>query len=157
MPPTLRLNGLVKGVENDVGEQRGDDATLWSSLHWDADDAILTDTGGEEALKEADDAAVRDFSASLGHHNPVVKPVEEGGNVRVNDVAEAVLPVQDCGCDGVVSFTAWPESVASFRESRFEDGRQDLIDRLLTDAIGYSGDSHVELHMTPAHLGKRWR
>jgi len=40
-----------------------------------------------------------------------------------------------------VSIATWPEAEASNREVRVEDGAQDLIDRLLTHAVGYSGDT----------------
>ena len=40
-----------------------------------------------------------------------------------------------------MSIATWPEAEASNREERVEDGAQDLIDRLLTHAVGYSGDT----------------
>ena len=40
-----------------------------------------------------------------------------------------------------MSIATWPEAEASNREVRIEDGAQDLIDRLLTHAVGYSGDT----------------
>jgi hypothetical protein len=97
MPPTFGLDGLVEGIENNVGEQRRDDAPLRTALSRDADDAIFTNAGFEEGLDKTEDTAVCDTGTDKGHHNLVVKSVEEGRNICVNDIAESFLCVRHCG------------------------------------------------------------
>jgi hypothetical protein len=141
MPPSFGFDFLIKGVEDNVGEQRRDDATLRSAPSGDADDATITNTGLEEGNEETDDTAVCDSGANLGYHNLVGNSVEEGGDIRINDEAEALSSVLNYGCDSVVSFATWPEAVAPTREVGFEDRRQDLIDRLLAHAVRNNGNA----------------
>jgi hypothetical protein len=141
MPPTLGFDVLIEGIEDNVGKQRGDDAPLRSTLSRDADDATVTDTGFEEGLEKTDDTAVSDPGTNPGYHNLVVNSVEEGGNIRVNNVEEAFRRVLNCGCDSVVSLATRPEAIASIREVRLEDRGQYLIDRLLAHAVGYNGNT----------------
>jgi len=97
MPPAFGLDGLVEGIENNIGEQRRDDAPLRTALSRDTDDAIFTDTGFEEGLDKTEDTAVCDAGRHKRHHNLVVKSVEKGSDVGVNDGAKSFLCVRDCG------------------------------------------------------------
>jgi hypothetical protein len=145
VPPTFGLDLLIEGVENNVGKQRRDDAPLGSTLSGDADDATITDTGFEEGLEKTDDATVCDPGTNAGYNNLVVNSVEEGGDIRVNNAAEAFLGIVNCGCYSVVSLATWPEAIASIREEGIEDRRQDLIDRLLAHAVDYNWNSQGAL------------
>jgi hypothetical protein len=141
MPPAFGFDLLIKGIEDNVGEQRRDDAPLRSTLSRDADDATVTNTGFEEGLEKTNDTAVGDPGTNPGYYNLVVNSVEEGGDVCVNDVEEAIPCVLNCGCDSVVSLATWPEAIASIREMGLEDRGQYLIDRLLAHAVGYNGNT----------------
>jgi hypothetical protein len=77
----------------------------------------------------------------MGHYNLVVEFVEEGGDIRINHMSETILPVFNRGCNGVMGFAARPESETARRETRFEDGGEYLIYRLLAHAIHYCRDS----------------
>lgn len=141
MPPTFGFDILIEGIENNVGEQRRDDAPLRSTLSRDADDATVTNTGFEEGPEKTNDTAVSDSGTDAGYHNLVVNSVEEGGDICVNDVEEAFSCVLNCGYDSVMSLATWPEAEASSREMGLEDRRQDLIDRLLAHAVDYIGNT----------------
>jgi len=141
MPPAFGFDFLIKGVEDNVGEQGGDDATLRSTLGRDADDATVTNSGFEEGNEETNDTAVCDSGADLGYHNLVGNSVEEGGDIRIDNEAEALSGVLNYGSDSVMSFATWPEAVTPMGKERFEEGRQDLIDRLLTHAVGNNGNT----------------
>jgi hypothetical protein len=88
---------------------------------------------------------VSDAGTDLGYHNLVVNSVEEGRDVGVYDAAKALLGVLNCGCDSMVSLATWSEAETSFREMGFEDWGQDLIDRLLTHAVDYDGNTERAL------------
>ena len=141
MTPTLGFDILIKGVEDHVGEQRRDDAPLRSALGRDADDAIVADTGFEEGLEKSNDTAICDPRADAVYHHLVVDSVEKGGDVCVNDVDVTIPGVLNCGGDSVMRFATGPETEAASREMRFEDRGQDLIDRLLTHAVDYDGNT----------------
>jgi len=145
VPPTFGFDLLIEGVEDNIGEQRRDDAPLRSTLGGDADDATVTDTGFEEGLEKTDDTAVGDPGTDSGYNNLVVNSVEEGGDVCVNDVEEAFSCVLNCGCNSVVSPATRPETETSIREKGFEDRGQDLIDRLLAHAVDYDGNTQRAL------------
>jgi hypothetical protein len=153
VPPAFGFNLLVEGVEDNVGEQRGDDASLRSTLGGDADDAMVTNTGFEEGFEKTDDTAVCDPGTDAGYNNLVVNSVEEGGDICVDDVDEAIPCVPNCGCNSVVSLATWSEAETSIREKRIEDRSQDLIDRLLTHAVDYDGNTQRALLLGVRSLG----
>jgi len=153
MPPTFGFDGLIKGIEDNIGEQRGDDAALRSTLRRDADDATVTNAGFEEGLQKTNNTTVCDTGTDLGYHNLVVNSVEEGGDVRVNDAAKTILSVLNCGCDSVVGLTTGSESETTIREMRIEDRRQDLVDRLLTHAVDYNWNTQRALLLGVGRLG----
>jgi len=153
MPPAFGFDGLIEGIEDNVGEQRGDDATLRSTLSRDADDATVTDTGFKEGLQKTNNTAVCDAGTDLGYHNLVVNSIEEGGDVCVNDAAKTILSVLNCGCDSVVCLATWSEAEASIREMGFEDRGQDLINRLLTHAVDYDWNTQRALLLGVGRLG----
>jgi len=153
VPPTFGFNLLIEGVEDNIGEQRRDDASLRGTLGRDADDATVTDTGFEEGYEKTDDTAVCDPGTDPGYNNLVVNSVEKGGDICVNDVGEAFSCVLNCGCDSVMSPATWSEAEASIREVRFEDRGQDLIDRLLTHAVDYDGNAQGALLLGVRRFG----
>jgi hypothetical protein len=153
MPPAFGLDFLVKGVEDNIGEQWRDDAPLRSTLGGDADDATITDTGFEEGMEKTDDTAVCDPGTNSGYNNLVVNSVEKGGDVCVDDEEEAFPCVLNCGCDSVMSPATWSETEASGREMGLEDRRQDLIDRLLAHAVNYHGNTERALLLGVRRLG----
>jgi hypothetical protein len=141
----MSFDGLIKGIEDNVSEQGGDDAPLRSTLSRDADDATVTNTSFEKGLQKTNDAAVCDPDTDLGYHNLVVNLVEEGGDIRVNNEAETVLSVLNCGCDSVMGLATRSEAKATIRKERVEDRGQDLIDRLLTHAVDYDWNTQRAL------------
>jgi hypothetical protein len=141
VPPAFGLDFLVKGIEDNVSEQWRDDAPLRGTFSRDADDATITNTGFEEGLEKTNDATVCDPGTDSGYNDLVINSIEEGGDIRVNDIAETFLSIVNCGSYSVVSFATRPEAEAPVRKERIEDWRQDLIDRLLTHAVDYDGDS----------------
>jgi hypothetical protein len=153
MPPAFGRDLLIKGVEDNVGEQWRDDAPLRSTLSRDTDDPVVTDSRLEEGLKKPNDTAVCDSGTNAGYHNLMVNSVEEGGDVCVNDAHEAISCVLNCGCDSVVRFATWSEAETSFREMRFEDRGQDLIDRLLAHAVDYDRNTQRALLLGVGRLG----
>jgi hypothetical protein len=153
MSPAFGFDLLIEGIEDNVGEQRRDDAPLRSTLSRDADDATVTDSGFEEGLEKSNDTAVGDPGTDPGYNNLVVNSVEKGGDVRVDDVGEAFSCVLNCGCNSVMSLATWSEAEAPSREMRFEDRGQDLIDRLLTHAVDYDGNTQRALLLGVRRLG----
>jgi hypothetical protein len=153
MPPTFGFDFLIEGVEDNIGEQWRDDAPLRSTLGGDADDTTVTDTGFEEGLEKTDDTAVCDPGTNPGYNNLVVNSVEKGGDVCVDDVEEAFPRVLNCGCNSVMSPATWSETETSIREMGFEDRGQDLIDRLLTHAVDYDGNTQGTLLLGVRRLG----
>jgi len=137
-PPVSLFDGLVQAVENDISDEWRNDAALRTSLSRDADNSVLTYSCLEEGLDESDYAPVGYLGADLGHHNLVVESVEEGGYIRINHMAETVLPVLNRGCDGVVSFAGRSKSETTGGEARLVDGGENLVYRLLAHAVSYS-------------------
>ena len=126
---------------------------LRSTLGGDADDATVTDTGFEEGLEKTDDTAVCDPGTNPGYNNFVVNSVEKGGDVCVNDVEEAFPCVLNCSCNSVMSPATRSETETSSREMGFEDRGQDLIDRLLTHAVDYDGNTQGTLLLGVRRFG----
>jgi len=153
MPPVFGFDCLIEGIEDNVGEQGGDDATLRSTLSRDADDATVTDTGFKKGLQKTNNTTVCDAGTDLGYHNLVVNSIEEGGDVRVDDTAKTILSVLNCGCDSVVGLATRSEAETSIREMGFEDRGQDLIDRLLTHAVDYDWNTQRALLLGVGRFG----
>lgn len=121
MPPALRLDGFIKHIENDIADERRDDATLGTPLCGDADDVILTDTRLEESLQKRIYSSVGDFVGDEGKGYLVVQTVKERGDIGVYNAFIAFLRIPYGGSDGVVCFAARSETVTSLRKSRVEN------------------------------------
>ena len=96
---------------------------------------------------------VADPSGHAGHQGVVAHPVEEPVEIDIDDPGLARLDRPPGGFDRLVGAPPRPEAEAPVRERGFEDGAEDLAQRLLEEAIEHR--RHAQLALPATGLGDR--
>src|SRR6266404_8058507 len=100
-------------------------------------------SGGQVSPDHPENPPVRDPRCHRGHQPIVVDPVEEFGQVDINDEPITFNDEGLCLRHRLVSRAARPEAVAVLAECRVPPRLKPLQDRLLDHAIDHGGNAEV--------------
>jgi hypothetical protein len=142
-PETGLYQSLIQNVEDNVGQERGDNPTLGSALIRGTRVilVIVDNLGCEKFAEDLQDVTISDI---LGHQVDdefVRDVVEKVMDVGVNNPPVAILMGIKNGLDSLVSVATWAKAKGGLRESRFEDGFKEGTNHLLGHPVTDGGNA----------------
>lgn len=125
----------VEMIEDDVSEQGGENAPLRGADIGRLENTELHHARPEKFGDKTEDVAVGDIGSNGLQDDLVREVIEEGFDVSVEDDDETKPVKLKDPFDSRVAVTIGPEAKGRVMEPRFEDGRQETANHLLSDPI----------------------
>ncbi len=141
MAPFLQL--LVEVIEENVAQERGQRAALWSSLDDWLDQTIFENASFQELSDQLQSTLILDFAGHPRHKDVVVHSVKEAFQVDIDNPSEPLGNKLSRLQHRILRAPTRTESKAPFREPWLENRSQDLHQRLLHETVEYRGYSQL--------------
>src|SRR6185436_21014341 len=131
----------VQMVQDDVGQQRADDASLGSADRGGFEHAVFHHPRAKEFLDEVKDVAVGDLSRDCFLDKPMGQVVKTADDVCVENISKAFIVVFDGQLQGLMAVASRTEAGGRLVKQRFEDRLEQAAQDLLSNAIADRGDT----------------
>jgi HEAT repeat protein len=128
-------------VQDNVGQERRNDAALRSANGGGFEDPIIHNPGRKKRLDKSEDISIGDLLSQSLHDDRMREVIKEAFDVGVQNKREALTVKADNGLDGHVAVATLAKAKGSGMEQRIKDRVEESAKNLLSNAIPNSGDA----------------
>src|SRR3989454_7956625 len=134
-PKTGMVHLPIQVVQNNVGQEWGNDSTLWRANGSGFEDSIVHHPRGEKFFDKPENVAIGTGSGNRLHNDLLREVVKESTNVGVHNNMEAFVMELENRLQSHMAVASLAEAEGRRMEQGFEDRVQEAANHLLGDPI----------------------